>query len=439
TLVFTAGDASPLTSTITTNRGYVEANRLDTTARGKLDQATLTVKLLDAQGNQLDDPTAQVTVTTSLNGVVVHDSGVATNNHDGTYSIKVSSQAAGDAVFAFAIDGAQAVDTVTVKFVPTPPAPVYSTAVANAKKISGTAEPHHRIHVHNGSSTNTICVTQTDAQGKWSCAFGQPLEQGAVLSALAVNLEYIDKAPDNSPEALANHTFTSVKSQITVQAGLPNLVPDPSDGTEITGKGDPGDTITITDKDGNEVGSTIVDPDGNWKITPDKPLNEGDIVTITATDPAGNTTTKQWRIGLPAVVLVYPTRYVGEKQTATGRNFQPGESVTAVMHSDPLELGTKVADPNGTVTWTFTVPQGTDLGTHSIVLTGPDSGTVSAQFQVIERTGPAPIDPSKGRLPFTGADVLGLSGLAVLALSAGWWLIVAAKRRNRREAEDTGA
>ncbi|MCL2804268.1 MAG: Ig-like domain-containing protein, partial [Micrococcales bacterium] len=41
TLVFTAGDASPLTSTITTNRGYVEANRLDTTARGKLDQATL--------------------------------------------------------------------------------------------------------------------------------------------------------------------------------------------------------------------------------------------------------------------------------------------------------------------------------------------------------------------------------------------------------------
>ncbi|MCL2803671.1 MAG: Ig-like domain-containing protein, partial [Micrococcales bacterium] len=438
TLVFAAGDPSTLTSTIATNRGYVEANGADTTARGALDQATLTVTLFDAQGYLVDSPTAQVKVSTTMNGVTITNSGVATNNYDGTYTVKVSSSVPGDAVFGFTIDGAQAVSTVTVKFVSTPAPPVFDTAKSRPDKLSGTSEPNRQIEVYADGSPNAICITQSDAQGKWSCTFSQKLTDGTGLSAVAVNLDHIGQAPDGSPEAMANHTFTSRPSLISVKATTPKLEPEPSDGTEITGNGDPGDTITITDKDGNPVGSTIVGPDGRWTVKPNKPLNEGDIVTITATDPAGNTTTKPWRIGLPRVVLEHPVRYAGQKQTVTGLNFQPGESVSAVMESDQLKLGTKVADANGKVTWTFTVPLGTELGPHSIVLTGPLSGTVSAQFRVIEKPGPgpAPATVSKGRLPFTGANVLGLSGLAALTLLAGWWLIVAAKRRNRREAED---
>ncbi|MCL2803898.1 MAG: Ig-like domain-containing protein [Micrococcales bacterium] len=430
TLVFVAGDASTSTSTIATNRGFVEANRLDTTARGALDQATLTVTLLDAFGFQLANPDSVVTVSTATTGVMVHDGGVATNNHDGTYTIKVSSEVTGDVVFGFAIDGAAATKTVTVKFVPTPPAPVFDTAMASAGKLSGTALPNHRVEVYATGSDTPLCTATSDAQGKWSCTFEAALEHGTSLYAVAHNLEYLDLTVHRTAEEIANHTFTSVQAPITVKATGPSLKPEPSDGTVINGEGDAGDTITVTDKGGKVLCTAVVDLNGRWSCKLSQKLAEGTMVTITATDPAGNTTDKQWRIGLPAVALVHPTRYVGEQQVASGINFQPGETVEAEMQSNPLKLGSKVADANGKVTWTFTIPQGTDLGTHSIVMTGPDSGTVSAQFQVIDR--PAP--PAKA-LPFTGTDVMKLAAVALLALLAGWWLILAARRRRQQDGQ----
>ena len=58
----------------------------------------------------------------------------------------------------------------------------------------------------------------------------------------------------------------------------------------------------------------------------------------------------------------------GEKQTAVGTGFKPGESVTGVMTSEPIALGTKVADAQGTVTFTwtcllYTSPSPRDLST----------------------------------------------------------------------------
>lgn len=53
------------------------------------------------------------------------------------------------------------------------------------------------------------------------------------------------------------------------------------------------------------------------------------------------------------------------------------------MHSDPQALGTKTANADGTVTFTWTITAGTDLGAHSVVLTGADSGSVSGTFRVI--------------------------------------------------------
>ena len=83
----------------------------------------------------------------------------------------------------------------------------------------------------------------------------------------------------------------------------------------------------------------------------------------------------------------------GEKQTAVGTGFKPGESVTGVMTSEPIALGTKVADAQGTVTFTWTIPSGTDLGTHAVTLTGATSGSVSASFQVcLLYTSPSPRD-----------------------------------------------
>ncbi|WP_396658955.1 choice-of-anchor G family protein [Microbacterium oxydans] len=92
-----------------------------------------------------------------------------------------------------------------------------------------------------------------------------------------------------------------------------------------------------------------------------------------AADPTGNI----------AIVLRSPVLERGQQQTAVGTGFKPGEKVTGVMASDPVALGSQVANAQGTVTFTWTVPTATDLGSHTVTLTGATSGSVSASFQVV--------------------------------------------------------
>ncbi|MGK3948895.1 choice-of-anchor G family protein [Microbacterium sp. K2] len=127
-------------------------------------------------------------------------------------------------------------------------------------------------------------------------------------------------------------------------------------------------------------------------------------------DPTGNI----------AITLENPVLERGEKQTAVGTGFKPGESVTGVMTSAPIALGTKVADAQGTVTFTWTIPSSTDLGTHAVTLTGATSGSVSASFQVVA-TG----------LATTGGEIQGgwiaLAGL-LLMLGLGMTRIARSRR-----------
>ncbi|KAB1883355.1 choice-of-anchor G family protein [Microbacterium maritypicum] len=92
-----------------------------------------------------------------------------------------------------------------------------------------------------------------------------------------------------------------------------------------------------------------------------------------AADPTGNI----------AITIKSPVLERGKQQTAVGTGFTPGETVTGVMTSDPLALGSQVANAQGTVTFAWTVPTATDLGTHTVTLTGATSGSVSATFQLV--------------------------------------------------------
>ncbi|MDR6143922.1 hypothetical protein QE375_003476 [Microbacterium foliorum] len=123
--------------------------------------------------------------------------------------------------------------------------------------------------------------------------------------------------------------------------------------------------------------------------------------------------------GKIAITLENPVLERGEKQTAVGTGFKPGESVTGVMTSEPIALGTKVADAQGTVTFTWTIPSGTDLGTHAVTLTGATSGSVSASFQVVA-----------SGLATTGGEIQGgWIALAALLLMLGLGMTRVARSR----------
>ncbi|TKB04907.1 Ig-like domain repeat protein [Alteromonas portus] len=73
----------------------------------------------------------------------------------------------------------------------------------------------------------------------------------------------------------------------TTPPAIPTV--DAGNGTEITGTAEAGATVSVdVDGDGTPDFTVIADGDGNWSITPDTPLADGVIVTVTATDAAGN-------------------------------------------------------------------------------------------------------------------------------------------------------
>ncbi|KJL48573.1 hypothetical protein RS84_01334 [Microbacterium hydrocarbonoxydans] len=104
--------------------------------------------------------------------------------------------------------------------------------------------------------------------------------------------------------------------------------------------------------------------------------------TASATASASANANPTGKLGITVKV---PVLERGQQQTAVGTGFKPGEVVTGVMNSDPLALGTQVANAEGTVTFTWAIPAGTDLGTHTVTLTGAESGSVAGTFQVVAK------------------------------------------------------
>jgi adhesin/invasin len=238
-------------------------------------------------------------------------------------------------------------------------------------------------------------------------------------------------------------------------------VPNPSDGVTVTGKADPGSSITITDANGKVIGTAVAEPDGRWTARLNPEAKEGDLVTITATDSAGNTSgPATLRIGLLRITVDKKLVFTLEEQTVRVYNLQPGEKVTAVMNSEPLQLGSMIADKDGQAVYTWKIPANFEAGSHSVTATGDFSGVVtSEQFSIQPQQPPvtpftdivtpkvtitatptvkvtAQAVPGYTTHPDTGAEgMVPALGGALGALLAGLFLVLAAARRRRQVEE----
>jgi hypothetical protein len=139
---------------------------------------------------------------------------------------------------------------------------------------------------------------------------------------------------------------------------------------------------------------------------------------VGSTDPAANTAGTGSKT--PAA-----TATPGAKITKVFTGFQPHEVVTLVLHSDPVVLGTFTADANGVVTAEFTLPAGTAIGTHHLVLDGNMGTHYSEAIVVAAGTTTA----SSGSLAYTGANVGLPLALGAGLLVAGGGALVVTRRR----------
>ncbi len=117
----------------------------------------------------------------------------------------------------------------------------------------------------------------------------------------------------------------------------------------------------------------------------------------------------------PSLALSTTSSTPGGTLTVTGHGFGAGATVQVVLHSDPVVLGTAVADGAGTFTLPVTVPTSATLGAHTIVATAAVSGiTADAPFTVTAKPG------TGGGLASTGVLALGgIVGAAIMFLLVG--------------------
>lgn len=165
--------------------------------------------------------------------------------------------------------------------------------------LSGTGTDGDIISIYdNGDLVTTVTVTN----GAWSYT-SDALDEGDHVFTLtstdpAGNVSE-PSAPigilvDTTPPAVPNLTVTdNVGSQTGI---LDNGQYTDDTRPLLSGSGTPGDTITIT-LDGVEQSPLVIDNSGNWSFQPTAPLLTGDhIIQVTATDPAGNSSTSPDRI-----------------------------------------------------------------------------------------------------------------------------------------------
>jgi len=122
---------------------------------------------------------------------------------------------------------------------------------------------------------------------------------------------------------------------------------------------------------------------------------------------------------------------VGSRVNVNGSGYMPGTPVTGALHSDPIVLGTIVADENGNIDGTLIVPADAPVGQHHLVMSGigEDGGYLERRIAVVV------VQP-------TPLWVWAAASGAVLALLAGVALaVVGIIKRNRaaRRAVQTAA
>ncbi|EJO40725.1 bacterial group 3 Ig-like protein [Acinetobacter baumannii Canada BC-5] len=252
----------------------------------------------------------------------------------------------------------------------------------------------------------TYTATVDSTAGTWTVSVpGSDLTADADKT-IDAKVTFTDAA-GNSSSVNDTHTYT-------VDTVAPNApVLDPINATDpVSGQAEPGSTVTVTYPDGTTA-TVVAGPDGSWSVPNPGNLVDGDTVTATATDPAGNTSlpgTGTVSADITAPVVALDDVLTNDSTPAlTGTVNDP--TATVVVNVDGTDYP---AVNNGDGTWTLadnTLPALTD-GPHTITVTATDAaGNVGNDTAVvtIDTTAPnAPVlDPINATDPVSGTAEAG--------------------------------
>ena len=146
--------------------------------------------------------------------------------------------------------------------------------------ISGTTWPNLTVTATWGDPQRSATTT-AGSDGNWAFDF----------DALAGSESPVTAPADQDLVTLTVTSLATTTATVRVDAVV-TLVVDATNGTQISGTTDKGAQVVVTDKDNNSVCTATAGDDGSFRCTPSGTLNDGDQLTVTATDAVGNATTK---------------------------------------------------------------------------------------------------------------------------------------------------
>lgn len=156
-----------------------------------------------------------------------------------------------------------------------PDAPTNLLFAPNGASLSGRAEAAATVIVRDAAG-NIVGTGTVDANGNFQITFTTPQANGESLQVSVVDAAGNVSAP-----------ITVTAPDITAP-GAPAALALSADGTTLTGTGEPGATVQVKNAAGVLLGSAVVAADGTFSLTLDPPQINGESLTATQTDVAGN-------------------------------------------------------------------------------------------------------------------------------------------------------
>ncbi|ANI01804.1 adhesin [Pseudomonas putida SJTE-1] len=274
----------------------------------------------------------------------------------------------------------------------TPPEPATELAISNdGRTVSGRGEAGATVEVRNDQGQVLVSGT-VQPDGTFNVQLPTPVVDG---SSLQVTLT----------DAAGN---VSTPSPLTAPDQVAPLQPTDlvlSNGDSLVGTAEGGARIEVKDASGNLIGSAIAEPDGSFSLTLDPPQANGETLSITVTDAAGNTSVPLSYVApditAPAIVTDV---LAGDGSLAVSGRGEPGATVE-VRDAQGAVIGTGTVAPNGTFVIDLEAPLA--AGENLVLVQTDAAGNTSAGVSVTVADTPLPESPSGVVVAGDGSSVSG--------------------------------
>lgn len=334
-----------------------------------------TVVVKDAQGTQL---------------------GTGTADQNGNFSITLSSpKTNGETLIVSVTDRAANVgipDTIVAPDTTPPAAPTGLQVTADGMNVIGQAEPGSIVTITD-SSDHVLGTAQTNPSGNFIVPLDTPQLNGQGLLATAADAAHNVSQP------------SSVVAPDKTAPDAPDHLLVNGTGTQLTGHAEPGSTVTVKDPEGHVIGTgKASSTDGQFTITLAPAQDNGEHLSATATDLAGNVSAPGYAdapdITAPdqPVILdvvddapeilgsVLDGKTTNDATPTLSGTAEIGSTVTVLDNGTPL--GTATMDASGN--WTFTPSPPLSEGSHQFTVISTDAAgnasTASAPWTIVVDT-----------------------------------------------------